>query len=171
MLMVCWYYCSFIATVRCGRVFFFLFSILTFSIFAVLFPFLPRSAAKRNCVGAFTLRGACSQSCGRGSTIQTYIVSTPTANGGNECLYTNGTTRSVVCNTQSCRMRSNSCLVLPFTCVFHCIFFAFVWIRGHLLFGGNPSPIRCALKQSSLPLLSWAEVIMWRRTLMHTRWK
>jgi hypothetical protein len=64
--------------------------------------YLCPSSAVINCVGDFNASGACSASCGGGTQIQTYRITTPAANGGTACPYANGFTQSQACNTERC---------------------------------------------------------------------
>jgi len=55
-----------------------------------------------DCVGSWSDWSGCSASCGGGTQIQTYNVSTPAQNGGAECPAANGQTQPRGCNTQGC---------------------------------------------------------------------
>ena len=50
---------------------------------------------------------------------QTFIVTTPASNGGAVCAAANGTTITVSCNTNACRMFVYACV---FARVFHALY-------------------------------------------------
>ena len=57
-----------------------------------------------DCVGSFSLWNGCSQTCGGGTQAEVYTITTMASAGGVSCNYSNGTTLSVACNTDPCRM-------------------------------------------------------------------
>jgi hypothetical protein len=65
-------------------------------------PCNSNSCGVVDCIGSFVVTGDCSVSCGGGTILSTFIVSTPASNGGVECLFGNGTTQSQTCNSNNC---------------------------------------------------------------------
>ena len=55
-----------------------------------------------DCDGTFEGDGSCSAECGGGTTTETYVINSPAAYGGAECVYEAGYTLTSVCNTQMC---------------------------------------------------------------------
>lgn len=55
-----------------------------------------------DCVGEWSGFGECSQSCGSGTQIRTFTITTQAANNGTECAFANGDTQSQGCNTFGC---------------------------------------------------------------------
>ncbi|KAF6248359.1 hypothetical protein COO60DRAFT_1691714 [Scenedesmus sp. NREL 46B-D3] len=55
-----------------------------------------------NCVGSWITTVACNATCGGGSSLQRFTVTTPAAHGGAACAFANGTTNNTACNTHAC---------------------------------------------------------------------
>ena len=87
------------------------FCFVSFFAFRLFFPYCGmhyhphpsiHNAAKIDCIGQWT-DGTCSRSCDQGTLTQTFIVSTAAGNGGANCSYANGATRTATCNLGACR--------------------------------------------------------------------
>ena len=80
---------------------------------------INRAALPVNCVGSWSDTSTCSVSCGGGVKQQVYTITTPAANGGTQCPYSNGATQwgSTSCNTQPCVVPVNgSCSATHYDC-------------------------------------------------------
>jgi hypothetical protein len=72
---------------------------------AIYFMFFKKNVVPIDCVGTWSKNTACPVDCGlpASNVMETYKVTTPMKNGGIECLFTDGNTRSVDCpETNEC---------------------------------------------------------------------
>jgi hypothetical protein len=75
-----------------------------------------------NCVGSFVSSVPCTKTCGNGSELFVFIITTEAQNGGQPCAHTNGEILSTSCNSQSCALPQNcvGSFVLSETCSVSC---------------------------------------------------
>ena len=70
----------------------------------VLSPVLSLFLSAVNCMGNFSILTGCSQPCGGGTQTELFMITIAVSNGGVPCNYSNGSTQSLACSTNPCRI-------------------------------------------------------------------